>query len=229
MTTDFRARIRRSLTNNNLQAALDINAERRVTRRINALAALPDWKERRQQAHAIRAEVIEHLDEYLDQFIATAKSNGVIVHRAQDSAEAVKIVLEISKSLPPGDENILVAKSKSMVSEEIDLNHALEKENPSTGSERRIRVVETDLGEYIVQLRNERPSHIISPALHLRRQDVGELFHEKLGIPYTEDIPTLTNTARKELRKVFLTADVGISGANFAVAETGSICLVTID
>ena len=227
MTTDFRARIRRSLTNNNLQAALDINAERRVTRRINALAALPDWKERRQQAHAIRAEVIEHLDEYLDQFIATAKSNGVIVHRAQDSAEAVKIVLEISKSLPPGDENILVAKSKSMVSEEIDLNHALEKENPSTGSERRIRVVETDLGEYIVQLRNERPSHIISPALHLRRQDVGELFHEKLGIPYTEDIPTLTNTARKELRKVFLTADVGISGANFAVAETGSICLVT--
>jgi len=219
MTTDFRARIRSSLTNNNLQAALDINAERRVTRRINALAALPDWKERRQRAHAIRAEVIEHLDEYLAQFIATAQANGVIVHRAQDSAEAVRLVLEISKSLPPRNENILVAKSKSMVSEEINLNHALEKEN--------IRVVETDLGEYIVQLRNERPSHIISPALHLRRQDVGELFHEKLGIPYTEDIPTLTNTARKELRKVFLTADVGISGANFAVADTGSICLVT--
>src|SRR6185436_14008922 len=219
MTTDFRARIRSSLTNNNLQAALDINAERRVTRRINALAALPDWKERRQRAHAIRAEVIEHLDQYLDQFNATAQANEVIVHRAQDSAEAVRLVLEISKSLPPRNKNILVAKSKSMVSEEINLNHALEKEN--------IRVVETDLGEYIVQLRNERPSHIISPALHLRRQDVGELFHEKLGIPYTEDIPTLTNTARKELRKVFLTADVGISGANFAVADTGSICLVT--
>ena len=85
MTTDFRARIRRSLTNNNLQAALDVNAERRVTRRINALAALPDWKERRQQAHAIRAEVIDLLDQYLDQFIATAQANGVIVHRAQDA------------------------------------------------------------------------------------------------------------------------------------------------
>jgi L-lactate dehydrogenase complex protein LldF len=233
----FRQRIRKSLTNNNLQAALDVNAERRVTRRINALAALPDWKERRQQAHAIRAEVIEHLDGYLDQFIATAQAHGIIVHRAQDSAEAVRIVLEIAKDSPRSRKDreedqkevsdyqresaskLLVAKSKSMVSEEINLNHALEKEN--------IRVVETDLGEYIVQLRNERPSHIISPALHLRRQDVGELFHEKLGIPYTEDIPTLTNTARRELRKVFLTADVGISGANFAVAETGSICLVT--
>src|SRR5260221_12499234 len=102
-----------------------------------------------------------------------------------------------------------------------------EKENPSTSSGRRIRVVETDLGEYIVQLRNEKPSHIITPALHLRRQDVGQLFHEKLGIPYTEDIPMLTNTARKVLREVFLTADVGIRGENFIVAETVSVCLVT--
>jgi L-lactate dehydrogenase complex protein LldF len=106
-----------------------------------------------------------------------------------------------------------------MVSEEINLNHALEPQG--------IRVVETDLGEYIVQLREEKPSHIITPALHLRRQDVGQLFHEKLGIPYTEDIPTLTNTARKVLREVFLTADIGVSGANFIVAETGSVCLVT--
>jgi len=106
-----------------------------------------------------------------------------------------------------------------MVTEEINLNHALEAEG--------IRVVETDLGEYIVQLRNERPTHIITPAVHLRRGDVGQLFHEKLGIPYTEDIPTLTDTARKVLREVFLTADVGISGLNFGVAETGTLCLVT--
>ncbi|HEX5840707.1 MAG TPA: LUD domain-containing protein, partial [Anaerolineales bacterium] len=112
-----------------------------------------------------------------------------------------------------------VAKSKSMVSEEINLNHVLE----AAG----IRVVETDLGEYIVQLRNEKPAHIITPAVHLRRQDVGQLFHEKLGIPYTEDIPILTNTAREVLREVFLTADVGISGVNFGVAETGTLCLVT--
>src|SRR5689334_488457 len=198
-TTEFRARIRKSLANPTMQSALDLNAERRVTRRINALATLPDWRERRQQAHAIRAEIIEHLDQYLDQFIAKAQSNGVTVHRAKDAAEAVKIILDVvgAKHASP----LLVAKSKSMVSEELNLNHELEKEN--------IRVVETDLGEYIVQLRNEKPSHIITPALHLRRQDVGELFHEKLDIPYTEDIPTLTNTARKILREVFLTADVG--------------------
>src|SRR5512134_3848818 len=118
-----------------------------------------------------------------------------------------------------GGEKVLIAKAKSMISEEIDLNPALEAEG--------IRVVETDLGEYIVQLRHERPGHILTPAVHLRRDDVGKLFHEKLGIPYTEDIPTLTNTARKVLRDVFLTADVGISGVNFGIAETGGICLVT--
>src|SRR5512134_819901 len=106
-----------------------------------------------------------------------------------------------------------------MVTEEIELNHALEAEG--------MEVVETDLGEYIVQLRNEKPAHIITPAVHLRRQDVGQLFHEKLGIPYTEDIPTLTNTARQVLREVFLRADVGISGVNFGVAETGTICVVS--
>jgi L-lactate dehydrogenase complex protein LldF len=88
-------------------------------------------------------------------------------------------------------------------------------------------VIETDLGEYIIQLRHEKPSHIITPAAHLRRNDVGELFHEKLDIPYTEDIPTLTDTARKVLRQVFLTADVGISGVNFGVAETGTLTIVT--
>jgi L-lactate dehydrogenase complex protein LldF len=90
-----------------------------------------------------------------------------------------------------------------------------------------IDVVETDLGEYIVQLRHERPSHIITPAAHLTKEQVAELFHEKLGIPYTVDIPTLTATARKVLREVFLTADVGLSGVNFGVAETGAICIVT--
>lgn len=247
MSSDqFRERIRTSLANQHLQKALDLNAERRVTRRINALETLPDWRERRQRAHAIRAEVIERLDSYLDQFTVKAQANGVIVHRAKDAAEAVKIVLGISKSLPQRlalsevemtrstqrekektlvplrdlrGEKVLVAKSKSMVTEEVNLNHALEAEG--------IRVVETDLGEFIVQLRGEKPSHIITPALHLKRQDVGELFHEKLDIPYTEDIPTLTNTARKVLREVFLTADVGITGANFAIAEEGAICLVT--
>ena len=242
----FRRRIRASLANPTLQLALDANADRRVNGRIAALASLPDWRNKRQQAHAVRAEVIEHLEDYLEQFIHKAEANGVIVHRANDAAEAIRLVIDIAKDstqralrtqrgkdesfVPLRDlrgKEILVAKSKSMVTEEINLNHALEAEGPSTGSGRRIRVVETDLGEYIVQLRGERPAHIISPAVHLRRDDVGKLFHEKLGIPYTEDIPTLTDAARRVLREVFLTADVGISGVNFGVAETGGICIVS--
>lgn len=229
----FRQRIRRAILDEPLQEALDGNARRRVGARITAFESLPDWPERRQRAHAVRADVIEHLDSYLEQFIRNAQANGITVHRAQDAAEAVSIILNIIEDSPRrGEENQkdirvhprssasrLVAKSKSMVSEEIDLNHALE----AAGH----RAVETDLGEYIVQLRGERPSHIITPAVHLRRSDVAKLFHEQLGIPYTEDIPTLTNTARKVLREVFLTADVGLSGVNFGVAETGGICLVT--
>ena len=230
--SEFRARICHSLANEPLQIALDANAERRVKGRIASFASLPDWKERRQQAHAIRAEVIEHLDEYLETFTSNAQNNGITVHRAKDATEAIQIFLRITKYVTRNissrseaewtqheTQNFLVAKSKSMVSEEINLNHALEKEN--------IRVVETDLGEYIVQLRNEKPSHIITPAVHLRRHEVGQLFHEKLGVPYTEDIPALTNIARKVLRDVFLTADIGVSGVNFGIAETGGICIVT--
>ncbi|MBK9926141.1 MAG: LUD domain-containing protein [Anaerolineales bacterium] len=221
--TEFRERIRTSLTNESLQLALDANAERRVNGRINAMKSLPDWRERRQRAHSVRADIIEHLDEYLEQFIHNATQNGIVVHRAKDAQEAIETISRITdhelRNAKSIKRNFLVAKSKSMISEELDLNHVLESKG--------MKVVETDLGEYIVQLRNEKPAHIITPAIHLRRNDVGKLFHEKLGIPYTEDIPTLTNTARKVLRDVFLTADVGISGVNFGIAETGGICLVT--
>jgi L-lactate dehydrogenase complex protein LldF len=229
--SNFRDRIRKSLSNEALQMALDANTERRLRGRTLAFESIPDWRERRRRAHAIRAEVIERLDDYLAQFIARNEENGVIVHCAKDAAEALQSILKIAKDPPPKNTNspvspstppagkVLVAKSKSMVSEEINLNHALEAEG--------IRVVETDLGEYIVQMRNEKPAHIITPAVHLRRGDVAQLFHEKLGIPYTEDIPTLTRTARKRLREVFLTADIGISGVNFGIAENGAICIVT--
>lgn len=223
MPNFFRERIIESINNPNLQTALDNNTERRLKGRDLAFESIPDWRERRQRAHKIRADVIENLDEYLNQFIKRNEENGVIVHKAKDSKEAIQIVLKIvgashtltgTRASPK-----LVAKSKSMVTEEIELNHALEKEN--------INVVETDLGEYIVQLRKERPSHIITPAAHLKKEQVAQLFHEKLNIEYTEDIPTLTATARKILREVFLTADVGISGVNFGVAETGNICIVS--
>ncbi len=216
----FRERIRQAIANPILQAALDANAERRLKGRALAFASLPDWPERRQRAHALRSAVIADLDRYLAQFIQQAQANGILVHRAASASEARQIALEIvaaaAKKNPPA---ALVAKSKSMVSEEIELNHALQ----AAGH----RVVETDLGEYIVQLRGERPSHIITPAVHLRRQEVAALFHQKLGIPYTEEISTLTNTARQVLRQVFLEADVGISGVNFGIAASGGLCLVT--
>jgi L-lactate dehydrogenase complex protein LldF len=221
----FRTRIREKIADESLQAALDANAARRTQGRLAAFASLPDWRERRQRAHAVRAEVIANLETYLETFLTRAKDNGVTVHRAQDAAQAIHICLDITEAAPrmngtkATSRSALVAKSKSMVSEEIAFNHALE----AAGH----RVVETDLGEYIVQLRGERPSHIITPAVHLRRHEVGALFQEKLGIPYTEDIPTLTNTARKMLRQVFLEADVGLSGVNFGVAETGTLVIVT--
>ncbi|OGN71882.1 MAG: hypothetical protein A2X25_14835 [Chloroflexi bacterium GWB2_49_20] len=211
----FRERIRTSIADEALQAALDGNAERRCQGRITAFASLPDHSQRRQRAHAIRLEVITHLEDYLSRFITQVEANGIRVYRAADATAAINIFLEIASS----HNAKLVAKSKSMVSEEINLNHALE----AAG----LRPVETDLGEYIVQLRGERPSHIITPAVHLRRHEVGALFHEKLGIPYTEDIPVLTDTARQVLREVFLTADIGMSGVNFGVVETGTLCIVT--
>jgi L-lactate dehydrogenase complex protein LldF len=232
--TQFRKRIRLSLADESLQAALDANAERRLRGRESAFASLGDWRERRRRAHAVRAKVIAHLDKYLADFTAMATQNGIAVHRARDAAQAISLVLEIvgaasrsvrrrpqaaeaASSDPPASR--LFAKSKSMVSEEIELNRALEA--------RGHRVVETDLGEYIVQLRGEKPAHIITPAVHLRRHQVGELFHEQLGLPYTEDIPTLTAAARRVLREVFLEAEIGVSGVNFGVAETGTLCIVT--
>jgi L-lactate dehydrogenase complex protein LldF len=217
----FREKIREKIADDSLQAALDANAERRVRARVTALAALPDWRERRQKAQAVRAGVIDSLDEILAQFSAKVSSNGIHVHHAQDSAAAIRIVLEIAESAngKSSGGGLLFAKAKSMLSEEIGLNQALQ-----AGGH---RVVETDLGEYIVQLRGERPAHIITPAVHLRRQQVGQLFHEKLGIPYTEDIPTLTQAARAVLREVFLTADIGLSGVNFGIAETGTLTIVS--
>jgi L-lactate dehydrogenase complex protein LldF len=216
MPDSFHLKIKEAIANPSLQAALDANAERRIAGRTVALNSLPeDPALLRQRAHDLRARTIANLDEYLEEFIASARANGMVVHQAADSREAVQIVLEIARQKGVK----LVAKSKTMVGEEIELNEALEADG--------LQVVETDLGEYIVQIRKERPSHIITPAVHLRREEVGRTFHEVLGIPMTTDIPEMTAAARRVLRQTFLTADMGISGVNFAVAETGSLCMVT--
>ncbi len=212
----FRQRIRAAIANHALQSALDRNAERRKEVRARAFASLPaEGRPLKRRARALRQETLSNLDALLEPFLRNAARNGIRVHRAADAAEARRIVLDILQKRGAR----LVAKSKSMVSEEIGLNEALE----AAG----LRVVETDLGEFIIQLRGEKPAHIITPAVHLRREDVGRTFAEKLGIPYTAEVAEMNAAARRALREVFLRADAGISGVNFGVAESGTLCLLT--
>jgi L-lactate dehydrogenase complex protein LldF len=216
MPDAFHQHIRASLAQEHLQRALDANTERRRNARVQAFASLPaELHSMRQRAHAARADIIANLEQYLEQFTAHLQAHGVTVHHAADAAQAVQIVLEIARQ----SQARLIAKSKTMVGEEIEINQALE----AAG----IQPVETDLGEYIVQLRHERPAHIITPAVHLTRADVGQLFHEKLGLPYTEDVPALTAAARGVLRQTFLSAEVGLSGVNFGVAQEGAMVVLT--
>jgi L-lactate dehydrogenase complex protein LldF len=212
----FHDRIKQSIQNPTLQAALDANAERRLAGRLAALGSLSeDLQTLRRRAHDLRSRTIADLDRYLEQFCERVQANGMIVHHAADANQAGQIVLEIARQ----HNARLIAKSKTMVSEEIELNHVLQ----AAG----LKVVETDLGEFIVQIREEPPSHIITPAVHLVRADVGRTFHEKLGVPFTTDIPEMTSVARKVLRETFLQADIGISGVNFGIAESGTLCIVT--
>ena len=216
MPNKFHTQIRSALADEQLQLALDLNARNRQQSWITAFTSLPEpWHILRQRAHNVRAEIIANLDQILAQFVENAQDNGLIVHLAADASQATAIVRDITQRHGAK----LIAKSKSMLSEEIGLNRALEADG--------LRVVETDLGEYIVQLRGEPPAHIITPAVHLQRSEVGQTFHERLNVPYSEDIPTITNYARSALREVFLQADIGISGVNFGIADQGMLCIVT--
>ncbi len=219
MPATFKQRINTALADSNLQAALDGNFERSEIQRTNALASLPNADLVRDQARAIRIEALSHLDTYLLQLEAAVQARGGVVHWAATAADANRLVLEIAQSRGDVTSPLLIAKSKSMVSEEIGLNAALEKAG--------LRVVETDLGEYILQLREDHPSHIVAPAIHLRRSDVAALFEKHLRLPPADDIPAMTAAARQALRGVFVTADIGVSGVNFGVAESGTLCIVT--
>ncbi|MBP5276878.1 MAG: lactate utilization protein [Prevotella sp.] len=186
------------------------------TKRDNMAYGLEEWEQLREKASAIKRHTVTHLDEYLDQFATNAEKNGCIVHWAKDAEEFNKIVLEI---LSEHKVKKLV-KSKSMLTEECEMNPFLE--------EHGIEVVETDLGERIIQLKGQKPSHIVMPAIHLNHDDVGELFEEKLGTEKGNHDPTyLTYMARLSLRNEFLTADAGMTGANFGIAETGDIVVCT--
>jgi L-lactate dehydrogenase complex protein LldF len=184
-------------------------------RRDASANSVPEWEELRTLAQQIKAHTVARLADYLELFEKNAESLGARVHFAQDAEEHNRIVLSLLK-----ERGITrVVKSKSMLTEECGLNPWLETHG--------IEVTDTDLGELIVQLRHEPPSHIVLPAIHLKREDVAETFQEKLAADGTTDPKALTEVARGYLRQKFLNAQAGITGVNFAVAETGGIVVCT--
>ncbi|TLS48551.1 iron-sulfur cluster-binding protein [Paenibacillus antri] len=172
-----------------------------------------NWDEWRERGRQIRLHTIAHLDYYLNTFIENARANGVHIHFADTAAEAVEISLAIAKNVGARS----VVKSKSMVSEELHLNAALE----GIG----VESIETDLGEYIIQLANETPSHIIIPAIHKNRYQIAELLSKDAGETLEPETKILAGFVRKKLREKFLEADIGMTGCNFAIAESGSMVL----
>jgi L-lactate dehydrogenase complex protein LldF len=184
-------------------------------KRATVTAERADWEELRASGAAIKRRVLRHLDRYLTQFEAAVQQSGGTVHWARDAQEANELVVELVRRTGA----VEVVKVKSLTTDEIRLNDAL----LAAG----ISPIETDLAELICQLADERPSHILVPAIHKNRVEIRDLFRRELCLPNLSDEPSeLAGAARAYLREKFLTTSVGISGANFAVAETGSVCVV---
>ncbi|GAB6164519.1 LutB/LldF family L-lactate oxidation iron-sulfur protein [Thermostilla marina] len=194
--------------------SLGISAERSIKHNREVAAKIPQWEEWRAAANAVKRYAIANLDKLLVEFEKNISARGTTVLWAKDAAEANRHVLDIVHRHSVKT----VVKSKSMVSEEMELNHVL--------AEAGVRALETDLGEYLVQLAEQRPTHIVTPALHLSAEDVGRLFERKLGEPFTAEHEALTDIARRHLREEYLRADMGVSGVNFGIADTGSICII---
>lgn len=212
----FKNRAKTALADRTLKIAIDRTTGTAEAKRAVAVAAFPEFQAARARGRAIKDHVIAHLDHYLEQFERNATASGATVHWASDDAEARAIITRICLDAKAK----LVTRSKSMLGEEIGLPHAL----ADAGIER----VETDLAEHIIQLAGEAPSHIVWPAMHRTREQVAELFKIAHHPPPAADDPaTMVQSARRELRAKFLGADIGISGSNFLVADTGATCTVT--
>ena len=215
MMSPFQERVRAALGDRNLHVALDRATAQLGGRQSMALSTLENSDLVRDVARRAKMEILRDLGGNLKRFEGQLLANGAQVHWAEDGRQANRIILEIAKQR--GLKRVV--KGKSMATEETHLNAALAKAG--------LEVVETDLGEYIVQLADSRPSHIILPIAHMTREDVGRLMEQRIGVPYSDDPRTLAGYAREKLRDAFLRADLGITGANFGVVQTGTICLVT--
>jgi L-lactate dehydrogenase complex protein LldF len=211
----FPAAAREALRDTQLRHNLGVATRTIRGKRAQVVAERPDWEELREAGRALKERVLRHLDEYLVQFEQAVEAAGGSVHWARDGDEAGRVVTELVAATGARE----VVKVKSLTTDEIQLNDTLE----AAG----IAVVETDLAELICQLAGEQPSHILVPAIHKNRVEIRDLFRRELGLPDLSDEPReLAGAARAHLRKKFLEARVAVSGANFGVAETGTLCVV---
>lgn len=211
----LRGRLAAAITDQRVRTAVHLATWRKVADRAASMDALPHFEEIRARAAQIRRHTLERLPEYLGRFVERVTALGATVHFAPDAAAACQTIIEIAAARGLK----LAVKSKSMTTEEVHLNDAL------LGAG--VRVVETDLGEFIVQIDHDRPSHIITPIIHKDRRQVAQAMTRELGCEYTEDPTAMTKIARRHLRDIFRRCDLGITGVNFGIAETGSLCLLT--
>lgn len=210
----FRKRSVQHLGNKAQRAVLQKSLHHTIEKTEEIRKEYPEWQDLRQVAHEIKRHSLAHLADYLRQFESAASRNGTHVHWAATADDANRIISSIARK----NGITRVVKAKSMLTEEIRLRQYLETDG--------LEVIETDLGEFIIQLADETPSHLTAPALHKSRQMIGRLFAEQLHIAYTDDPVELTAAARVYLREKFLAAEMGITGANFAIARTGTVILV---
>jgi L-lactate dehydrogenase complex protein LldF len=212
----FKSKIHDTLADPKLQLAVYAATGRLKDKREEAVAGavLPDYQELRTQANALKKHTLDNLDFYLEMFESNVAAHGGKVIFCRDAGDVTEFVLNLAKERGAR----LLVKSKSMTTEELDFNEKLE--------DHHLEAVETDLGEYIMQLAHERPYHIVAPALHKTRYDVAELFQKKLGVENETVIEKQTMIARRVLREKFLAADIGVSGANFLIADSGAVVLV---
>ncbi len=209
--SDFMADAHEASADKRLQAAMDNSVTKRDMGRKTTLAELPDADALRELAGQIKRHTLDHLDYYLELLETNVKKQGGQVHFAADSQQANALIVEIAKRTG----SKLVVKSKSMVSEETELNEAL--------TEAGIEPLETDLGEFILQVDHDHPTHLVMPVVHKNAADIGHIFERYFKTDFTDNAQTLAEMARVHLRNRFNEADLGVSGVNFAVAETGSI------
>jgi L-lactate dehydrogenase complex protein LldF len=212
-TGSVKERAKIALNNEFLRNAVKFTTEKLKSGKLAAADEQGNWEEWRERGRQIRLHTIANLDYYLTQFVENSRAQGVHIHFAPTAEDAVGIAMKIAEEKKAKT----VVKSKSMVSEELHINKAFEKIG--------VEAIETDLGEYIIQLAGETPSHIIIPAIHKNRYQIAELLSKEAGEELPPETTVLAGFVRKKLREEFLDADIGMTGCNFAIAETGSIAL----